>query len=393
MNKQKTQLVHWCVLAGGGGERLWPLSTPERPKAFVPFAFLKGNLLQATLNRLAPFLDRSNLSNVQEVEAEKITVVISNALYPLAKQAIQEMSTEGKGMHLLAEPMARGTLASVAWYLTSVSAESDPVIVFLPSDHFIPDEERYRERLRCLVDTAADTGEFVFLGVKPSSDSGPYGYHQIRVEKNAVPSSFNASDKIVQATAFVEKPSIEWIAKQKSAGTKLLWNMGVSAARLSTWKRHLQAALGDQWIQLLNDRHAENFGKLPVGTPEIVLFSHLKQYWVVDAEVERVDLGNFSSLENFSEKKNKNKVVGSSEVVSIDSQNNFLLEHFPSGFSFAATEECIPEMATEIKKGVCALLEVEDLVIVNTPTTLLVMKKNKMDSLKEIRKLGLAVYF
>src|SRR5213592_309995 len=106
--------MYAVILAGGGGTRLWPLSSPERPKPFLP---LLGNdsLLQLTVARVR------NL-----VGPDDVFVV-----------------TDRRYAGVVGEPVGRNTAAAIALAVAAIERPEDEVMIVLPSDHWIEDADRF----------------------------------------------------------------------------------------------------------------------------------------------------------------------------------------------------------------------------------------------------------
>lgn len=369
MHSPSNQKVIWALLAGGGGERLWPLSTPEHPKALIRLGVSyqekdRHSLLGNSILRL------------RTLEGKK-TVVVSESLASATRQILIEEALL-QDVQLSTEPQARGTLASLAWVVANELkfADSKTVLVFLPSDHWIQREDVYQEALRQLVTVASNkVKDFVFLGMKPTEASTSYGYHHlnenvksgddIAVEKGA-PEKANHDHSIYEATRFVEKPLLQE-AKEWIESKKVLWNMGVVGAQLEVWDSLLNENLGETWARFKQNPTKERFFELPQSTPEVTLYAKLNSYFVVQAEVDRIDLGNFNSIRVLGQELGENLKIGNSDLISIDSVGNFLVEE------------------NGLKSQQIALLSVEDLVIVNTPHTLLIAKRDQLDQIKKLK--------
>lgn len=88
----------WVViLAGGVGSRFWPLSTPERPKQFLPL-LSDQPMLRDTIDRLLPVAPASQM------------LVLTNADLVAG---VARIAPELPADHILAEPRPAGTRKSV----------------------------------------------------------------------------------------------------------------------------------------------------------------------------------------------------------------------------------------------------------------------------------------
>ncbi|MCD5407906.1 bifunctional phosphoglucose/phosphomannose isomerase [Candidatus Bipolaricaulota bacterium] len=153
--------VYAVIMAGGKGERLWPASTPARPKPFLPLAEGK-TLIQATYDRVVPLTGRARMYVIAERRlAEPIRVLLG--LPP---------------EQVLTEPQGRNTAPAIG-LAALVLALQDPeaIMMVLPADHLIGDEEEFRNTLSLGVE-AARAGYLVTLGIEPTYPATGYGYIQ-----------------------------------------------------------------------------------------------------------------------------------------------------------------------------------------------------------------------
>lgn len=220
--------MYAVVLAGGGGTRLWPLSRRARPKPFLP---LLGDesLFQMTLRRIAPLIGPE----------DTIVVAEQGHLALVAEQAPGLLSR-----HLVGEPVGRNTAAAIALAALTSQRRPDDVMVVLPADHFIGDEEGFR-RVLAAAAKQADDGSLVSLGIEASGPETGYGY--------ILGGEGDSSGQVTLQDArhverFVEKPprdrALELLADPRGAW----WNAGIFVWRhdalLEGLERHAPAIVG-----------------------------------------------------------------------------------------------------------------------------------------------------
>ena len=197
--------MYAVVLAGGGGTRLYPLSTPERPKPFLP---LLGDetLLQRTVGRLAPLIRPPDVTVVTDVRYE-----------PLVRDQLPSCQ-------VLSEPLGRNTAAAVALAAMRVSRPADEVMLVLPADHLIEREGEFRSLLASAERIAAGEGgrgePLVTLGIVPTHPSEEYGYLVPE------PDGAHSAGSVRRLRAFVEKPRLA-TAQQLLGQPGVAWNGGV----------------------------------------------------------------------------------------------------------------------------------------------------------------------
>lgn len=216
-------------MAGGGGTRLRPLSTSERPKPFLPLLPGGETLLQRTVARLAgPELGA----------ALDVAVVVSAAWAPLVAEQVP-------GARLIIEPEGRNTAAAIALAALEPGRDPDAVMAVLPADHRIDParEGLFRRVLRTAAEQIA-TGRFgvasplVTLGIEVTRPATEYGYLRPDVARGELVDGLAA----YPLAAFEEKPNAGR-ARELGAMPGVAWNAG-----MFLWRRSaIVAAL---------DRHA-----------------------------------------------------------------------------------------------------------------------------------------
>ncbi len=207
----------WIViLAGGVGSRFWPLSTPERPKQFLP---LLGDrpMLRETLDRLAP------------VAPPAQTMVLTNA--ELAS-GVARLAPELPAAHILAEPRPAGTAAALAWAAARIAAAAGPeaVMVSVHADWAIADVPQFQDALRLAAAEAVRTQGLVTVGIVPAHADTGLGY----IEPGA-PSGGDAR----RVARFVEKPDADGARALVAGGA--LWNSGIFAWPVGVFLAELAA--------------------------------------------------------------------------------------------------------------------------------------------------------
>ena len=210
------------ILCGGSGTRLWPLSRKSHPKQFVPLIGNKS-LLRLTAERLA-FAKTPLLC----VAAEDHRFLVAD-----------DLQAAGQGGELLLEPAGRNTAAAMALAALHAStrannAGADPLLLFCPADHHIPDTAAFAAMVHQGV-AAAESGAIVTFGVVPSFPSTAYGYIQQGAAR---------ADGSRAVARFIEKPQAD-AAQALLLQGNVLWNAGIFLARASVLLAALQAHAAD----------------------------------------------------------------------------------------------------------------------------------------------------
>ncbi len=277
--------LHAVLLSGGGGTRLWPVSTETRPKQFLRL-FGELSLFQLTLERVKD-------CGITDIH------VVTNAAY--AHDVRNQAQERGIAVSLILEPMRRDSAPAIAAGLAELKAEFGPeaVAVVLPCDHLIPNHATFAEALRDAV-AAARAGSLVTFGIKPTSPSTEYGY--IR-QGEALPL---ASD-VFRAAAFREKPDLA-TAQGYLASGDYHWNSGMFVFRVSDFARearlHMPAiwdaareavALGQKTSHLLR-LHADAFGQAETISIDYALFEKSDTVALLPRQFAWSDVGNWASV-------------------------------------------------------------------------------------------------
>lgn len=197
------------ILSGGSGTRLWPLSTSERPKQFLPLIGDRS-LFHQTLER------------VSDRQAYLPPVVVANAAHK--DLCLGEMDSS-EGSFLILEPCARNTAAAIimAAELVRKHYGPDQLILVMPSDHLIESSEAFHAAVQVAA-RAAEAGRLVTFGVTPTGPETGYGYLEAGAELNQV-------DGASEVAKFTEKPDLE-TAKEMVASLRHFWNGGIFLFRV-----------------------------------------------------------------------------------------------------------------------------------------------------------------
>jgi len=219
--------MHVVILAGGGGTRLWPLSSPERPKPFLP---LLGDesLLQRTAARIRPLVGQGD-----------ITVVTDRRYRSLVAAQLPDD-------RILAEPTGRNTAAAVALAVAAVERPDDEVMLVLPADTTIEREDVYRAVIAAAAGGLA-LGAFgiddplVTLGCQVTRPSTEYGYLQPDLDRGGDVEGLRA----YPLKRFEEKPS-PGRARELAREPGVAWNAG-----MFLWRRRAIREALERYTALL----------------------------------------------------------------------------------------------------------------------------------------------
>ncbi|HTC86533.1 MAG TPA: sugar phosphate nucleotidyltransferase [Candidatus Acidoferrum sp.] len=215
--------MHIVILAGGGGTRLWPLSSPDRPKPFLP---LLGDesLLQRTVRRLGSLPGPGD-----------VTVVTDRRYRGLVRSQVPDA-------RILAEPTGRNTAVAIALAAVAVDRPDDEVMIVLPADQQIAREDQFAAVLAdAAAGLAVGAGDFevedplVTLGIQVTRPATEYGYLVPDLNRSAVVKGLQA----YVLKGFEEKPNRARAQELFEEGAGVAWNAGIFLWR----RRAIRAAL------------------------------------------------------------------------------------------------------------------------------------------------------
>ena len=216
--------VHIIILAGGSGTRFWPLSREVCPKQMLQIVG-EDTLIRQTIKRVNGSVPQNN---IWVATTEDKAQDIKFHLAPLGSLADK--------ITFIKEPVGRNTAPAIglaAIYLNQFFSES--MMLVMPSDHAIPDTEKFLRDLYLAIQ-GAERNHLVTFGIKPNRPETGYGYIKndslSRMEQNG----------LLKVERFVEKPDIKTAKTYLSDGS-YFWNSGIfvwkTSKILSEIKTHL----------------------------------------------------------------------------------------------------------------------------------------------------------
>ena len=205
----KNKTVHIVIMAGGSGKRLWPLSRSGKPKQFIKFNSEK-TLLEETVDRVKNIF-----------ENQKILVVTAKNFENFVDRLVGDSIDK-----IIVEPESKNTAPAVLYSCLNLQADSDDVVIFLPSDHHITDFKKFRESIEQSARSASETNGIILVGIKPTYPATGYGYIEINLDNNIKTKTYFEVEK------FHEKPNIT-LAQKYFNSKNMLWNSGIICAKFS----------------------------------------------------------------------------------------------------------------------------------------------------------------
>ena len=344
--------IYALILAGGSGERFWPLSRRARPKQLLQLVS-KRALLEETVARLEGL-----------VPAERI-LVLTNAEQ---EAAVRKLLSGFPKENILAEPAKRDTAAAVALGAGWVaSRDHSATMLVLPADHIITNRAAFQETLHLAAQTAEETGELVTIGVKPTWACPGYGY--IEQGEAARLRSGAGEGAIHRVVRFREKPNVD-LAEAFLRSGNFRWNAGMFVwsvpTVLSEFNRHAPE-LADFISQLrapgkFEKVLGEAFAKLPRISFDYAIMEKADRVLVVEASFDWNDIGSWRAVANYFAGDEHGNAANCA-VTALDATNNIVFD----------------QNGTTI-----ALLGVHNLIVVRTGDAVLICHRHQAERIKEL---------
>lgn len=356
-----------CIVAGGAGTRLWPVSREAMPKPFMRLAGGRS-LLQKTFERVAGLDDVAQL----------LTVINRELLFRTLDD-YRALNQKRLGLDFLLEPMGRNTAPAIAAAALHVVRHygEDAQLLVLPADHLIRDQAAFVAaigRARVL----ADAGWLVTFGIQPDHAETGYGYIQ---QGEVLEGGYRVA-------SFVEKPDLA-TAEAYLAGGKHLWNAGMFCFRADVLLRELREhapqvvegvekclalsapAQGKQGVQCELD--AESFAEVTDISIDYALMERSAKVAVVPCDLGWSDIGSWQALRELTPADaNGNQING--EVILHNVHGCYI----------------------DSPKRLVGAVGVRDLVVVDTPDALLIADAHCTQDVKfvaqELKKRGHDAY-
>ena len=325
------------ILAGGSGERFWPLSTPEKPKQFLR-VFGGESLIRQSLARLKGL-----------VRPRDVFVVTSKALVAATRRELPELPRA----NVVGEPMRRDTGAAIALGVGTAAGRGDPVVGFFPSDQMVTDPAAFRKAVKRAIACAAKRQRLVTLGIRPDYPATCFGYVDPKTGR------------------FVEKPDGRKAKGYLKKG--FLWNAGMFIGRASTFKAAF-AAHAPALLPLAESRVtrlASVYAKLPKISFDYAVMEPVSRRFAATGKGVGVavvpgafgwdDVGSYGAFDRYFPHDAKGN-VREGPCTAVESENNI----------------CVARSAR------ISLLGVKNLVVVTTPNAVLVADKRRITEMKKL---------
>ncbi|UCG03318.1 MAG: mannose-1-phosphate guanylyltransferase [Candidatus Heimdallarchaeota archaeon] len=333
-------MVFIVILAGGGGERLWPISRINLPKQFIS---LDGKL--SLIQRIFEIAS-------EIVGEEKIVVSTRKEI----KSIIQKQLPQVK---MVVEPIGRDSAAGMGFVCAHfLHEENDEVTLFMGADYHIPDINHFKEVLATAI-KLAEKGKIATIGIKPSRIETRFGYINPgkRIEKILIPT--------FEVESFTEKPNEAQAQNYIDLG--YLWNSGMFIVKPSILYSNIRQYMPSLYQALekikttaFDETEALNaFNPLPKVSIDYGVMEKTSDLVVVKGDFHWDDIGTWDSLDRILESDSDGNVI-QGDFLGLDVKNNVFFGEKPvialgiSDIVVVNTEDCVfvchKKNAREIKR-------------------------------------------
>lgn len=302
------------IMAGGKGERFWPLSTDEKPKQFLSLLG-EDTMIQMTVKRL-----------LKIIPFERIFIVTGKRYISLVKEQLPLLPDR----NIIIEPVGKNTAPCIGLSAFIIDKYyKNSTIAVLPSDHLIKNEQKFIDTL-AVADKFVDSNQqaIVTIGMKPDRPETGYGY--IKYDDTYMNIDTYELRKVEK---FVEKPNAEKATEYLKQGN-FLWNGGIFIWKTSTILKLTKKYLNNTYeilseIATTEDEEFQNileekYRKVDSISVDYGIMEKADNIYVIPSDFGWDDVGTWYSVERVREKDLNNNVC-SGKVTAINSHNNIII--------------------------------------------------------------------
>ncbi len=334
------------ILAGGKGERLWPLSRSDKPKQLLPLVSDKS-LIEETILRIKNF------------DVDEIFILTTQEL----KDKFENISKE-YGVKIFAEPRGKNTLPAIA-YMAGIIKRlyDDAIMILLPADHVIKDLNSFSKFMEEGV-SSAEKNNLVTFGIVPTRPDTNYGY--IEMGKNV-------SGNIYKVNSFREKPGYKDAADYIKSGN-FLWNAGIFVWKISVIIDEIKQHQPDLFalLQDLIESDSTNldkytsvlYDKAIATSIDYGIMEYSQNVTVIKSTFDWDDVGSWLSLRRHYKEDEEGNVAKGNIIIKDGSYNTVYSD----------------------KNGLLVVSGISDAVIIRTSDVTLICKQDNIDNIKDLLK-------
>lgn len=338
-----------CIMAGGSGERFWPMSRARTPKHLLKL-LSERTLVEETVRRLG-----------DAVPKENIFVLTNEVQLPATREALAGLVAPER---IVAEPAKRDTApaAALATALARSWGGEGATVALLPADAYIADAAMCGKQIRAALERAASAGTIVTVAIPPDHPATGFGYLEMGEDRATGPAGV-----IREVKRFVEKPNLEKAQEYLACG-RYAWNAGMFFWSVATFVAEAERNTPElaKFIQEFprGDFAAylqAQFPALPKISVDYAIMEKARAVETLLAQFDWDDVGLWTALP----KHLKNDASGNATrgaVAAVGSANNIAVSNGRT----------------------IALCGVKDLVVVETADAILVCHRDAVQNVKQL---------
>jgi mannose-1-phosphate guanylyltransferase len=326
------------ILAGGSGERFWPLSTKETPKQFLRL-FGTATLIEQTYNRLK-----------QRFEPNNILVITSRDHIERTSKVLGDLPYQ----NIIGEPVQKNTAPACA--LAAMLSDPMEVNLVVPADHYLPEPADFWRAFDTAIGELEKDGGLFTFGIQPTRPETGYGY---------IEAGERISEGLWKVERFIEKPDLERAEELHGSGS-FYWNSGMFIWKAGEFLSELKRCSGDIYdpMENLEPRDIEELDKvypsLPKRSVDHAVMERSDRIKMVMGDFIWSDVGNWLSLRDI-----EGRISTGKNIVLIDSTNVFV--------------------RSDSRRPV-GVIGLKDVVIIDTKDGLLVCSESDVQKVREVYK-------
>src|SRR6476646_4013904 len=352
------------IMAGGRGERFWPVSREKTPKQLL--SLLGGrSFLQQAVDRVLPVVPIKN-----------IFIITNEVQAPEVRKQLPKLPKD----NVVAEPIGRDTCAAVTLGAALVGARSTMgVMAVLPADHVIPEEKKFQQVLSDAFDLGSRCQAIITIGIKPTEPATGYGYIRVGEALPPPPGVKTYKTEFHRAEQFVEKPNFDKALEYLNSG-QYRWNAGMFIWSFVTITEGLQKhqpemyAACQRWFKVASKPArlakvlAREYPAIRKISIDYALMEHAQNVIVADGAFEWDDLGSWTAL---------------ARHLKPDAEGNCAVGDF---LHVDAARNIIFDARTKDRRTPIAVVGLRDSILVQTDDAVLLAHKSQAQKVKDLVK-------
>jgi mannose-1-phosphate guanylyltransferase len=345
--------VFAVIMAGGVGSRVWPVSREAIPKQFQNI-FGDRTLYQRAFDRISKVVQPQNV------------IVVTNHLH---RSTATEQLPQIPERNIISEPVGRSTAPCIAVAASALSSITEnAVMVVLPADHLISEEENFISQMKESIRLADKHRSLVTIGIRPTYPETGYGYIHFKKDEDDSDITLHGGHRVI---SFKEKPDLE-TAKKYLASGDYLWNSGMFIWRVDViieeLKKNLEhfadfhSAIRDKFgTESFSGVLKEFYSEVESISIDYAVMEKSDSVLTIPSNFSWSDVGSWDEVHRLSDHDESGNAF-KGDVVAIRSKNNFVWAQGKS----------------------VSLVDTEDLIVVETKDSILICKRGKSQSVKEV---------